>query len=337
MEHKYVTCAGFGGTGSSVVSDIMAEFKTVKGCGDFEWTIAFDIDGISDLQHYIVDDFDKVKVTEGIYRFRRHYNIIAKSYSRNFNSDIRKIFDDYTDELVDVRWKGSNTLQVYRYSWFLRKCYRAWGLFRFYLGRVLSSNDGYERGLQNPKVLLELSHGEEKFFTATNSMYRKLLDSLDPDFKYDYLCFDQLVPIFRFKRYARYIPNLKIICVDRDPRDLYLLNEFYWHEGWIPSDDIDTYIKWFRVIRSDFANDLKEAGDQYVLAIKLEDAIYHYEETMRKICDFVGLKESDHIYKRQHFNPDYSKRNTKLWEKIDSKIEEIKRIETELSDYLYPY
>ena len=55
MNHKYITCTGFGGTGSSVISDLMKEFDNVKSCGsDFEMSIAFATDGISDLQHYIV-------------------------------------------------------------------------------------------------------------------------------------------------------------------------------------------------------------------------------------------------------------------------------------------
>lgn len=336
MDHKYITCAGYGGTGSSAVTDLMAEFKSVKGCGDFEWTMAFDIDGISDLQHYIVDDFDKVKVTEGIYRFKRYSKIIQRGYSKQLGEDISPIFEDYINDLVDVSWMGSNNLQVYRYNRLMRKLYYYYCRGRFLYSK-LKFNDGYERGWNKPKVLLAISQGKDKFFESTKKMYGRLLDSLDKENKYEYLCFDQLVPIFRFKRYCEYFPNIKIVCVDRDPRDLYLLNEFYWHEDWIPSHDIELYIKWFRVIRNDFLRDLQEADPNKVMAIKLEDAIYHYDETIAKIIKFVGLKESDHIYKKKHFNPDYSVRNTKLWEKIDSRNKEIEKIEKELSEFCYQY
>lgn len=337
MNHKYVTCAGFGGTGSSMVSDLLAEFSNVKSCGNYEWTLAFDIDGVSDLQHYIVDDFDRVKITEGIYRFRRYTNIIKKGYSRKLGEDVSPIFDDYINELVDVSWMGSNNLQVYRYNWLGRKMYYYYCRFRFELSKLFSKNDGYERGWNKPKVLLSMSHGNEKFFLATKKMYGRLLDCADKENRYEYLCFDQLVPIFHFKRYREYFPNIKIITVDRDPRDLYLLNELYWHEDWIPSHDIDTYIKWFRLLREDFQRDIKEAGPDRVLSVKFEDAIYHYDDTVAKIMTFVGLKEEDHVFKKKHFNPEYSIRNTKLWEKSHTLQQEVSKIETELSEFCYVY
>lgn len=46
-KHHYITCTGFGGTGSSVISDLMKEFENVKSCGDsYELSLAFQIDGI---------------------------------------------------------------------------------------------------------------------------------------------------------------------------------------------------------------------------------------------------------------------------------------------------
>lgn len=335
MAHKYITCSGFGGTGSSMVTDLMAEFRSVKGCGDFEWTLAFDIDGISDLQHYIVDDFEKIKTTEGIYRFRRHSKIVAKGYSRMFGTDVKGILDEYVDSLIDVSWMGSNNLQYYRYNLIGRKLYYLYCKARFEITKFFSSNNGYERAWNKPKVLLELSSQRGKFFELTQRMYARLLDTLDKDNKYEFLCFDQLVPSFNFKRYSRYFPNLKIICVDRDPRDLYLLNELYWHEDWIPSDDLDTFVKWFKLLRKDLKAAAAECDN--VMLVKFEDAIYNYEETVSKICDFVGLKQSDHINKKSIFNPDYSIRNTKLWEKDSSHAKEIEIIERELSYFCYDY
>lgn len=69
--HKIITCTGFGGTGSSAISDLFKEFDNVKSCGNFEFSLAHEVDGISDLQHAIVDDFHRNKTTEAIYRFQK--------------------------------------------------------------------------------------------------------------------------------------------------------------------------------------------------------------------------------------------------------------------------
>lgn len=44
-----ITCASYGGTGSSAITDLMKEFNNVKSLGEFEFSIAHDLDGISDL------------------------------------------------------------------------------------------------------------------------------------------------------------------------------------------------------------------------------------------------------------------------------------------------
>lgn len=335
MEHKLITCCGFGGTGSSVITDFVSEFKSVKGCGDFEWTLAFDIDGISDLQHYIVDDFEKIKTTEGIYRFRRHSKIVARNYSKIFGTDVKRVFDEYVNGLIDVSWMGSNNLQVYRYNLIGRKLYYWYCKGRFMLKKIFTSNNGYEQAWNKPKVLLELSSQKEKFFESTKKMYASLLDTLDKENEYEFLCFDQLVPSYNFKRYSQYFPNLKIVCVDRDPRDLYLLNELYWHEDWIPSSDIDTFVKWFKLLRKDVK--LAAADCDNVMLVKFEDTIYKYDEMAKKICDFIGLDPNDHIKKKTAFNPDYSKRNTKLWDNDTTHAKEIEVIERELSEFCYDY
>lgn len=177
--------------------------------------------------------------------------------------------------------------------------------------------------------------GGNRFFTATKELYADILDSFDKENKYEYLCFDQLVPAYNFCRYEKYFSNIKIILVDRDPRDLYLLNELFWHEAWIPSADIECFIKWYLILRKNKEQDLKSSDS--VLFLQFEDAVYKYSETIPKILDFIGLSEEQHISKKQFFNPEKSKNNTRLWLKFNVRKNEISRIEHELSQYCYPY
>ena len=83
-----------------------------------------------------------------------------------------------------------------------------------------------------------LSYGEDKFFYITRKLFDRLSAELNTDGKAEYIVMDQLVPPFSTSRYLNYFTNLKIIVIDRDPRDLYLLNKLFWNEGWIPSDDV---------------------------------------------------------------------------------------------------
>lgn len=336
-KHHYITCTGFGGTGSSVISDLMKEFENVKSCGDsYELSLAFQIDGISDLQHYIVDDFERNKVAEAIYRFRKMTGELSKEYKTVF-PNFEDLISKYLQSLVDVDFMGANVFHPLRYNKFIRFFYYDLPLrVQNKILKLLPRKDSYERTPLLKKYLpIEISMGGNRFFTATKELYADILDSFDKENKYEYLCFDQLVPAYNFCRYEKYFSNIKIILVDRDPRDLYLLNELFWHEAWIPSADIECFIKWYLILRKNKEQDLKSSDS--VLFLQFEDAVYKYSETIPKILDFIGLSEEQHISKKQFFNPEKSKNNTRLWLKFNVRKNEISKIEHELSQYCYPY
>ena len=338
MNHKYLTCTGFGGSGSSVISDLMKEFSNVKSCGsEFEMSLAYAVDGISDLQHYIVDDFERNKTAEGIYRFRRLAKSLSKVYSYYLQSDFDKHINNYLDNIIEVKWKGENYLHQLRYNRLER--YLFYHLPITVQGRIRTffpPKDSYERTAKiKRKLPIELSISEDLFFESTRRLFTNLLTSYDPDFRYEYLCVDQLVPAYNFKRYSKYFDNLRIVVVDRDPRDLYLLNKLFWDEGWIPSGDVDTFIKWYQMTRSYLSRDLEESSN--VVLFKFEDFIFNYENTINKVLLFLDIDPSKHIMKREYFNPDVSLKNTKLWEKYQNYIVDIKQIECELGIYCYNY
>lgn len=339
MDHKYITCTGFGGTGSSVISDLMKEYDNILSLGsDFEFSLSFDIHGISDLQHYLVDDFERHKVTEGIYAFKKHVECLKSEYNHFVGEEFSDILNDYINNLVLLEWQGENLMQHYRYSNFKRWLYYDYCTrFQHRFDRFVHKKDGYEHTvLYKKKLPMQISVPRDVFFSETKKMYARLLDIHDKEHKYEYMCFDQLVPAYNFERYLNYFPNLKIIVIDRDPRDLYLLNKLYWDEGWIPSQNVDFYIKWFGEIRRDLQADIAKCRDN-VLLVKFEDAIYNYDDTIKTIEDFLGLDKNSHVKPQNFFNPKKSKRNTKIWEQEGAPIDDVKKIESQLRQYCYPY
>lgn len=338
MNHKFITCTGFGGTGSSVISDLMQEYKDVKSCGaDFEMSLAFATDGISDLQHYIVDDFERNKTAEGIYRFRRLTNLISKEYSNKLQIDFCSVVEDYLHQLVKVKFNGSNYLHPLRYGKLERLVYYKIPLgIQRRLRKLFPAKDGYEHTSKfKRRVPIELSCDQSVFIRETKLLFDRLLNSVDSDNKYLFLCFDQLVPAYNFSRYTNYFSNLKVIVVDRDPRDLYLLNKLFWREGWIPADDVNTFISWYKLLRNQIEKDVSSSDN--VLYVKFEDSIYRYEETIKTIEIFLGLDSTNHIKPKSFFNPDISIKNTRLWDKFDDYHHEVEQIEKELMSYCYKY
>ena len=58
----------------------------------------------------------------------------------------------------------------------------------------------------------------------------------------EYLLFDQLFPSNVNEEYLEYFDFEKVILVDRDPADLYFMNKVFWGSGYIPSEDVKTFI-----------------------------------------------------------------------------------------------
>ena len=173
------------------------------------------------------------------------------------------------------------------------------------------------------------------FYKLTRDYTSKLFNSAINNDDISHLMIDQLVPCNNISRYLNYIDNIKVIIVDRDPRDLYLLDKFVWKGSPVLSDtkDLKTFIKWYKSIRYNAdLNDTKE-----VLRLKFEDLVYNYDKSLIEIIKFCQLDKKNHKLKKQIFNPKVSIQNTRYWNKTNKYAKEIEVIEKELKEYCYEY
>ena len=132
------------------------------------------------------------------------------------------------------------------------------------------------------------------------------------------------------KRYLNYIRDLKVIIVDRDPRDVYI-QAMRDGDHVLPHDPL-LFAKQYRDMRRTIDDEIK---DPRILRIHFEDLIYRYDFTTKQINKFLGISEEKHKELRKHFNPDISIRNTQLWINDKNYNNQIKIIEQELEDFLY--
>lgn len=333
IKHKFITCASFGGTGSSAITDLMKEFSNILSLGDYEFTFAHEVDGISELQHYIMDDWHRLKADEGLFRYMKMCNRISKDYNRYFNNKFTSYTDEYIESLIYLTWQGYWPQQRYRienYREFFE--YRLPLKIQRILIKLIKKNSKYELVPKQKRQKLNYISKNNDFFNLTKLYTSKLLSSVDEDYKYEYLAFDQLVPPFNINRYINYFDNLKVIIVDRDPRDLYILNKKYWNEGWIPTENVDIYIKWFKDMREKISLELT---NESVLFVKFENLIYNYEEEVSRIIKFIGIDKSKHFKRLEFFNPESSIKNTRLWIENNEYYNDIKKIEVELKNFCY--
>ncbi len=334
---RFITCASYYVSGSSAITDLVSEFEPVYSFTTEEFRFIQDPDGVSDLEFHLVECFNRHNSGHALKRYKKLVdfysgNKIFKRYSHFFGDQWKTLSYQYIDRLTDFTFSGWWMYDLYdRGSWFFfRKRILNWLLHKTLWKRQP------ERTLNTMKhEITYCAHpSEEKFLAATRQYILALFSCVMPEGK-EIMMVDQLLPPTNMQRYLRYFDNnMQAVIVDRDPRDIFVLEKYMWKDGVIPTD-VDTFCQWFEYTRAH--RKTEDVHTQQVHFVQFEDLVYHYEETTRKLCSWLGLSQADHTRPRTAFCPEMSIQNTQTWKKYAQSLPEVKVIEERLSEYLYPF
>lgn len=334
---KLITCAGYHGTGSSVITDIMSEFDNCKSLGEYEFRFIQDPNGISDLEYNLVENNHRLNSSNAIKKFKKNIdflsgNILMKKYEKYFHDNFKRISYQYIEDLTDIKFKA---------TWhqdFIEK-----GKLFYLFTKVISKplNTFYKIITNNKEKTIPLFRNEdfylsvprENFYLITKKYLNSLFEIINSE-NYEFLALDQLVPPSNIDRYLKYFSNLKVIVIDRDPRDLYLLEKYVWRDNVIPTQDVNIFVKWYEKTREHV---IYERKNDNVLRVKFEDFIYSYEDTLETLYNFLEIDKKSHYKKKYKFNPEVSIKNTRLWERniYANEIESINYIRDKLGAFCY--
>lgn len=345
---KIISCAGFGGTGSSVVTDFFSEFSSIYivGGSSFEFFLLHENDGILDLE-YALTEGNRLKTDLAIKRFIKLVNDLnfnnpsGPNYKDFFNGNFLKYTYDYLDSLGIIKW---NKGWWHRISETTPENKKLIAIKRERFNKLLkkSTYSLYEACPWKPSYLncseQYFCHiSKEEFVSKTKKYLEKLFLEMAQD--NEYILFDQLFPTNVDPDYLDYFDFAKVIIVDRDPRDLYFMNKVFWGCGYIPSENVDVYVKWFKETRKN----VSENPD--ILCINFEDMIFDTENTQKRLCDFTGIDIRLHDKPRTVLFVEKSITNTQVFNRYlitDKEINaciqnDLELIEKELKDYIYDF
>lgn len=338
---KIITCAGYYGTGSSAITDLLGEFENIHYMGDYEFRFIQDPCGIADLEYNLVDNYHRHNSGHALKRFKKNIdllsgNLFMKRYEAFFHNQFKKLSHEYIDSLTAFRFKG------YWHQDVIDK-----GMLVWYTERILDKILNrlivpIMRGRKNIEpISIHLLRNEytyvpyndpEGFFQKTKEYLDKLFSVANIENK-EFIMFDQLLPPSNTQKYCRYFNDIKLISVDRDPRDLFILEKTIWNGGVVPTNNVEDYCRWYQLNREHLESEHDDLTK--VLRIQFEDMIYHYDESVNKIVNFLDLDIKGHISPKTKFIPERSIKNTRLWKSHPELETEIKVIESKLSKYCY--
>ena len=335
MYDNIFTSTGFGGTGSSAITDILGEFSNGKSLGDFEIYFLQDEFSISDLEYHLIDGNHRSRVDKAFKNYFKYLKKEGEKYNKIFNNNFVDFSHLYIESLIDANFRkplviGDLNSNILSFIYF--KLYYS---MIFKLRKILfkTNFEFYPFSIFVKKYYSVPDR--ERFYKKTQEYTSRLFSSIFVKNKSYFLAIDQLVPSNKICRYFNYVSNLKVFLVDRDPRDLYLLNKRNWNNSApyiCDTSDVNQFIVWYETMRSEI-NFYK--NKENICFIQFEDLIYKYEYTLKKIYNFTGLTADKHINKFSKFDPEKSILNTKLWVNEKDYIREINIIENKLPNFCY--
>lgn len=335
MSIRFISCASYYGSGSSAVTDYVSEFNSVYSFTNEEFRFVQDPDGVSDLEYNLVENFNRHNSGHALKRFKKLVdfqtgNFLFKRYEKFFHGNWKKCSYEYIKNLTDFTYQGWWQYDLLDKGplFYLKK-----RLLNKILHLTIWRNQP-ERCLNSMKgEITYCSHPtEEKFLNCTKQYISQLFSSVCNGASI--VMVDQIVPPTNLKRVLRYFDDIQVVIVDRDPRDIYVLEKYVWQDGIIPSD-VETFCKWFKYTRSHRKDEHNDSLK--VKFVQFEDMVYKYEETTSALAKWLRLNTENHVNSKQIFNPAISVKNTQTWKRYPCNVKEIEYIENELEEYLYKF
>lgn len=335
---RIITPVGFFATGASAVIDLLSEFDGVKSYGWGEHRFIQDPDGIADLEYNIIENNHRHNTSHAIKRYIQ----LAKSFKSIgygkglylYTNDFYKYTKEYISEITELKarswWFRDNIDKGTLYNIIVR----GYSFSRKVLARTMHKVDTLYPSLSKLEYGYFSAISEEQFLNATRKYIDNVVGAANKENK-EYILLEQLVPATNCNRYVRYFNDVKIIVMERDPRDVYLWEKEVIKWGVVPTKTVQEYVKWFKITRK-YSHPTDEDPSK-VLRIRFEDLIYNYDESRAKIAEFVGLSLNLHTKPFSRFVPEISIKNTNLASRIKGYEEDIKYIEKELPDYLFDF
>lgn len=335
---------GYYGTGSSAVIDLMSEYDgTACAIGRrYEHSLFLCRGGLIDLYERCFGDMTNRMIRDRaindfideMYRqndndfgwYGSYKKLYGKKFSENVNEFVSAISCD-GDKKAIAHGKGvrfSFVKAILQLGAAVLKGYKITKLGRQYC------YDG--------KTVRYLTADEQEFLLRAKkftSEYFSMCKTAET------MIYDHIILPEQSGSMSKFFPDCKLIIVDRDPRDVYLSSNYVWN-----TVRCGKQIAPFPPGAEAFCSAWKEAheraekyaeGNKNVLFVQFEDLIYDYENATKKIAEFCGLEEKNHVRKGEILQTEKSIKNTQVFLKSEKFAPECEILEKNLGKYFYNF
>lgn len=335
--NNVVIPTGYMGSGSSALTDLIGEFRGyTENHGSFEYIFLHCPDGVFDLEEKLLRNNNAIRSDEAIHSFIETMETLFESrfwWPGNYRANLSETFMDrvyaFVDELVDF------TSDAYWYHQErLTGPQLALSLAKRACTHLTRGVIGFPKMLRYAPMAIALPTSEE-YYRAARHFLQDIF--IDLGIEEHHLLLDQLVLPFNLSRLDSYFSdNAFVFVVQRDPRDVFLLNKYVWLPQGNPvpfPTDVHAFCAYYRRMRD---METFPHSFSHVMRLSFEDLLYRYDDTVATIRKTLGLQADDHVAPRTKLVPEQSLNNTQLFLIPDYRDERI-AIERALPEFLYRF
>lgn len=308
-----INVTGFGWSGATAVRDILKEFEETSHFPK-EFSLSYDPNGFLDLYHKLTKEWNFLQVDKAIKDHVKYFKQISgkknfiNRYGLNldesFQVDSKKIHAEFLREIIDFRYTLNSRVN-YLYL-------NTWDKIIF---RLLVRTDYFHN-----KTFFS-SSTEEEFLNALVNFHNKLFWKNTDNNKITLL--EKAIPANNIHTCSTFFSNLKIIMVDRDPRDTFVQmsngkSVFWGNNSNINETEVLKYSYWkkkmYETSKFDDLNHgevvpLKNGNE--LMKLDFEQLIFNYNHCLNLIMDFCGVQK--HNQKFKFFDPKKSAENVGVY------------------------
>ncbi|WP_279276596.1 hypothetical protein [Enterococcus faecium] len=329
-----VSTIGYGATGSGAVYDLLREFSSIQSINDAEFKLAYQVDGLQDLEYHLTKQYSKnISGDAAIRRYIKltdYYTKVPFTKKIVDKSEFERISKKYISSLIQTNFRGLESIdtEVGSIPSIIVKLAFKKKIIPIYQHVTKSAYNFW------PIRPIYVSIEPENFLEKTRNYVKELLLSTNVNLD-GIILLNQAFEANNPKNSMKFFPNSKAILLDRDPRDLYIQHQLMESaEGrWLPRGDVDSFIIQYKQMRIGKIKNF----DKDILSLQFENLIYDYENSLYKIKKFLNLEDAQHHKKKKYFIPEKSVNNTQLFKIYPQFENEILKIEKELKSFLFDF
>ena len=270
---------GYGATGSSVLTDLLREYDDIQVYDNFEFVIAYRVDGLQDLEYHLMKQY--AKNSTGDYAIKR-FLYAAKCYMTPAinkpcsGKKFYEISENFINNILQVSYKGVDTADML--SGNIMKNILAFASKKVFMPKVIEKVTKKTSYIW-PCRTMYYSVEPENFYEEAKKYINNILEAMGVDLSRP-VCLDQPFEGNAPQQSFPFFDDPYAVVIDRDPRDLYLAGKYTKDPNFkfTPKKNVDDFIIYYKNLRKNQKND-----NQRILRVNFEDLIYCYEDSIKKI------------------------------------------------------